>query len=143
MCLMVLGGVKVLVAGEDMICYKVLTRHGHSPFRKMLYHPGEVMTSELDTEGTQPKNYEGEPYGFHEVNEGLHSFVHLSDAEYEARDWAMQDMAVWRAVIPRGSRYIVGKCRGDASYASDALKLVKRIGEFNDFSDERELDLSE
>lgn len=140
MCLRVWDGAAVVqVADEDIVCYKVLTRHDESPYRHMPYKAGELVTSELD-KGVRPVDSDGEPYGFREYHIGLHTFIFSSEAEYEARDWSMMGMAVWHAVIPKGSRYIVGDFAGDKSYVSDALMLVKKIGSFNGFHDKRQLD---
>lgn len=93
---------KPRVAKSDMTCYKVLTKDLVSPCYNQQYVLGEKIQSVLD-------------YFQGVITEGLHTFVYLDQACYEARYtiWynkrtpELSDKApiVVKCIIPQGSLY--------------------------------------
>jgi len=55
----------------------------------------------------------------------LHSYTDVERAMFEKR-FGWQRVVV-RCIIPRGSRYYVGKFAGCKSYASNRLKYVEKV----------------
>lgn len=133
MCLMVPGNeVKVLVASKDVTCYKVLDSSQRGPYRYMTYELGELKTGGLDEVGFFNDTKTRRPYEYMAVNQGFHSFKSREGARVEARDWNYDyDMAVYRAVIPAGARYISGifviNGKEYRSYASNALMVLELV----------------
>lgn len=131
MCLIVPGNeVKVLVASKDVTCYKVLDMARRGPYRRLTYELGVERTGGLDEVGTLNDTKTRRPYDYMSVHQGFHSFKSREGARVEVRDWNY-GMAVYRAVIPAGARYISGLfvINGKAyrSYASNALMVLELV----------------
>lgn len=114
---------EIIVAKEDMVCYKVMMEHYGdkgawvSPYQGMAYKEGRAYELEkqlqlLDSKFGNIKDY---PYI---VEEGFHSFANLSDAlqflnVYEARcPWCMDASrhayVIVKCIIPKGTTYAEG-----------------------------------
>lgn len=129
MCLIVPGNeVKVLVASKDVTCYKVLDNAQRGPYRHLTYELGVERAGGLDEVGTLNDTKTWRPYDYMSVHQGFHSFKSREGARVEARDWNY-GMAVYRAVIPAGARYISGifviNGKEYRSYASNALTVLE------------------
>jgi hypothetical protein len=57
------------------------------------------------------------------IEEGIHSFENLEDTKLIAS--LDEDLFVVKCIIPKGSKYYIGKFDGYVSYASDTLKYVE------------------
>lgn len=108
-------------AKEDIVVYKLLavTSLGRlvPPYRDyMEYRLGELYKSELDV-------YPNISSRFFHVEKGLHSFTDLKEPLRRVRDCTWQKMAVYTAVIPKGSKYYVGTCD---EIVSDQLIVIDK-----------------
>ena len=109
------------IAEKDMTCYKVLTKDLISPCYNQQYVLGEKIQSVLD-------------YSQDVVTKGLHTYVCLEQACYEARNTLWQNQIdpdltdtapiVVKCIIPQGSLYYSSRYFSSPSaleYASEQL----------------------
>ena len=110
---------------QDIVAYKVMILKGTeliSSYRQFGYVLGERYHSKLDNSFI----------GY--IDEGIHTFVRIEDAEREAKHWNRTSNEykeiVVECTIPAGSEYYVGEYYSDlgcvASMASDQIIIVKK-----------------
>ena len=112
------------IALTDIVCYKNVSKDSQltnvfkTPHRYALVRIGETYKSELvrDIDGL---------FGDHSIEEGLHSFIHLKDAQRRSA------FLIVKCIIPRGSRYYSGRWgynkKAEKCYASNRLKYVEFV----------------
>ena len=112
------------VAKSDMICYKVLTKDLVSPCYNQQYVLGEKIQSVLD-------------YSQDVVTKGLHTYVCLEQACYEARNTLWQNQIdpdltdtapiVVKCIIPQGSLFYSGYSNPHYSNLSALESVSERL----------------
>lgn len=119
MCLSRLTTEEPLVAQEDIVCYKVLTRTQHSPYYDFYY--------ELELE-----YYSALIKDSYCIEEGFHSFSDEDTAKkskllIEAGS-GYNDCSIYKCIIPQGSKYYVGySITTFNSYASNRIKIIEKV----------------
>ena len=113
--------IKPKVAEKDLVVYKVLDYNMGSPYYGLLYPLNRKVTSELlcYDHVWNPRNQ------LFNVEEGLHAFTNRLAAHSHAQCLEYSNghiQFVYKAIIPKGSKYYIGI---DNDIASDAL-IVKR-----------------
>ena len=117
--------IKPKVAEKDIVVYKVLDHNMGSPYYGLLYPLNEKRTSILKRYDWK---WEEKGYKIYDVEEGLHAFTKRLAAyvkQYYLNQPDRNNLAtysVYKAIIPKGSKYYIGL---DNDIASDAL-IVKR-----------------
>ena len=112
------------VAEKDIVVYKVLDYNMGSPYYGLLYHLNRKVTSKLRIYYTKWEKAM--------VEEGLHAFSKRLPAYALAQSLERAEgriYSVYKAIIPKGSKYYIGE---DDEIASAAL-IVKRKLWFNLF----------
>lgn len=114
MCLEIKHNAKKMTARKDIVVYKILLkwRDGtlRTPFRNCVINIGEQKESYLLKEEN-------------EITIGLHSFKSYNLISDKDGHWGR----VAKCIIPKGSKYYVGKFDGRISYASDKIKYIKIV----------------
>lgn len=117
MCLAVNKTKRVKVAKEDIICYKVVKRHGS--YYETPYRNQQIKLGALYDESDNPmvvehscgfiNDWNGDTYKTIHGN-AFHSFANLKDAKWEANDWGgyAYDIIVVECIIPKGTKYYEG-----------------------------------
>lgn len=114
-----------LVAKEDIICYKLGYNRDNkrfiSPYMYYIYRFNTPAYSSLYIEGSEK---------YWSVYRGIHTFVSLRDAiifkenHFPPRYY---DLSIFKCVIPKGSKYYLGKYGDFNNYASNALIPIGKI----------------
>ena len=104
------------VATKDKVVYKHV----------ISFHDNKFLTSFIKTLVGMGKTYESKISfnRYKQIEEGLHSYPNLSDAEQEAQHF---NEVLVKCVIPAGSTYYSGTFDGRKSIASNKLKYIKVI----------------
>ena len=131
MCLTIPASInppKALIAKEDIVCYKLLRKYYDgriiSPFQNIPYTLNELVNIK--------KIEVIRRIGSTTIHAGLHSFGRQEDAFVCATHifgmFEVFDYLVYKAIIPKGSKYYVGKfdCFNEC-YVSDALFVTDEI----------------
>ena len=109
------------IALKDIECYKVVTVDSQLPkmyrtlYRNTLIEIGKTYTSNIIKGDMGPNT----------ITVALHSYADVERAKFEKRGY--WQIVVVRCIIPRGSRYYVGKFAVYKSYASNRLKYVEKV----------------
>lgn len=120
MCLQLPRFTRKLTAKKDIVCYKWLAIDMYDYLKTPYQHQTVIIGETYKSELILPKNF------FHRrnVNIGIHSFKNRQDA---IRDVHFHSNCIVKCVIPKGSKYCIGKFGVDISYASDTLQYVAII----------------
>jgi len=125
-------------ASKDIICYKYLVnadavRMKNFYIRKskesdLYLTPYKLAPIEIGNTYTSKLKIETEGAKF-VINIGLHSFASFESLKYSIRIscYNTSEIIQVQCIIPKGSRYYVGKFAGEISYASNKLIYLKII----------------
>lgn len=120
MCLTSKDG-KRFIAERDIECYKLLDKDLKPPYQpKFQYKLGEVVSDDKEERISEHFNVHLVEAGF------LHSYQTHRRA-YETTRYSLElrtKYSVYKAVIPKGSEYMVGML-GD--YCSKQLKIIEKL----------------
>ena len=118
MCLKISNGFgEPQIATEDLIVYKVLKSISDkftTPYQNTVIKIGCTYTSEFSF------NF------FGDIEKGLHSYVSLDNARYDAMGYIIKRV-ICKCLIPKGSRYYQGLFGKYKSIASDKLTYLEII----------------
>lgn len=139
MCLTKIGN--VLVAEEDIVCYKFLDRDGEflvSPYYFKEYFIDELITSEFSFDRRWDSlACDMKPC----IESGLHTFVNkqgvldyvgvvIKMCAYDGKEYG-PNVVIATCIIPKGSVYYLGGFGNNyAAYASDSL-IMKEVENYN------------
>jgi hypothetical protein len=131
MCLYRIPAETVKVASRNIVVYKMLSRGHHksgavaeSPYRTTPYQRGEIKSvRRFSSYGgyktfTTRKHDEGDA-----VYAGLHAYTSLAEAKDNARGWYSPKVVV-KCVIPKGTRYILGRYNQVVSLSLEIRQAV-------------------
>jgi len=128
MCLTLNNYSKIVIAEEDIICYKVLrvfsTGGIEAPFRKFQYEVGETYHTDK-----RLKKIWDHANGVYVIKKGFHSFPHHIDAvSFNKRILPYTlNSKVYKCIIPKGTRMILGHFYGMPSIVSETIKIIERV----------------
>lgn len=136
MCLRVMKNAYVMVAQEDIVCYKVMLKSKddgslYSLYRHAPYKEKELTFADL---GEVERNF----FGICEIHAGLHSFRFCCDAEKYCSDGRIYvtsgldrdkrcSTVIYKATIPKGAAYFKGIFDNHTSYVSNILILEELV----------------
>lgn len=118
MCLEIQKDAKILIAAEDIVCYKIVKnpneyhKNYRSYFQLTDIEIGKTYISCLN----RVKN---------SIEEGLHSMGHYYGVSLLRYYLADINSSIVKCIIPKGSSYYVGEFYSNISYASDKLIYVE------------------
>lgn len=134
MCLDINKFSRAKIAKEDITCYKWVFVHVLSASKKEKIYDyvtpffyshikiGETYNSILEVRNKYNPLYRTE------IHSGLHSYADFHTPM--SKKWGYS--VIIKCIIPKGSKYYVGKFDGDKGYASDSLKYVKILETISD-----------
>ena len=109
----------------DIGCYKIYKRSSNGWTSLYKDYP----MTDIDKLDTTELQRPGDFY----IEKGFHSFAYLSDAEYVAERFSKMhkcETCIVKCIIPKGSRYYVGKYSLNISYCSELIILKKTIKKY-------------
>lgn len=123
---------EIIVAQEDIICYKVLIKRDNSvvsPYWAFEYKIGETYKIEKPLEIKKRINYVRCCNEF-EVRQGFHSFEQFQTAKafllYIQRPFR-SGYCAYKCIIPKGTKMVYGYFSGRPSIASETIKIIEEI----------------
>ena len=120
------GKVRPLIAGYDILVYKVLKMRvtGYAtPYQNYPVSMGKpIVAQSLDA--VRVEKYYNDDSDRFTVNEGVHAFVSEAGADYERSGWCMYDLVVVPAVIPKGTKFFFGYGFDGNPYADIVAKKL-------------------
>lgn len=132
MCLTLNGDSKIVVAEEDIVCYKILSKasetYATSPYFGFEYIVGATYKINKKLKIRFGDNYEGDDSKF--VEEGFHSFERFESAMAFLnirRQFLPLGYYVYKCIIPKGTRMIFGEFSNFSSIVSEAIKIIEEI----------------
>lgn len=116
---------KLKVAESDIFCYKYLeigyrSSNFRTPFQRM-YVPSSIISGEkpLKAKGRCKRIKEWDNYRW---NEGLiHTFENLEDAVQCTMQFSFFENAIFKCIIPKGTKYVEGTFNRANAYASKEI----------------------
>jgi len=113
------------IALKDIECYKVVMIDKQLPKMYRTVYQGTIVEIGKTYTSDIIRGKLGSYDSPNSVTVALHSYTDVERAMFEKR-FGWQRVVV-RCIIPRGSRYYVGKFAGCKSYASNRLKYVEKV----------------
>ena len=108
---------RVKIAKEDIVCYKLLDSKLKSPFKGFKYKLNKLTVSNLDI-----------PDEDKDIYKGLHAYQNISSANSDIKGIRLFFgiiTDVYKAIIPKGSRYYLGKHNDIVSNQMIIKELIK------------------
>lgn len=128
MCLRLNDYSKIVVAENDIVCYKILrvfSKDGiKSPFQDFQYKIGETYHTDK-----RLRKIRDSANGVYVIKKGFHSFPHHIDAVSFNKESLLCSLnsKVYKCIIPKGTRMIFGAFGGRTSIASEAIKIIGEV----------------
>lgn len=108
---------KILIAKEDIICYKQLysisVDTALSQYRQHEYRIHELQPTVPLKFVLSTNNFEHITGNTYSVNEGYHSYIDKPSIRLYGECWI--------CIIPKGTKYAIGKFATDRSYVSESI----------------------
>ena len=118
---------KPKVAKKDIVCYKVIKYGKTGFFTPFMGMPVDVHECHKKREGLIDPLCKFQEYPYpktnlgHFINHGIHSWRNVNDAMLNRCSSDEVPSLVLRCIIPKGTRYWIGK---EGDYVSETLKIV-------------------